>query len=85
MSKGIIKIIALFLVSISAVTCGEGAAKLNASEETVNYQVERDVDLYQYSCDISEDGTVVYIKSTNEYVECVADELLEGFAWIPKK
>lgn len=85
MKNRIIKILALSFVALSTVTCGDGSSKAAVSATAYDHQIERDVDIYKYSCDISVDGMVVYVKSTNEILECRVDEFLEDFGWIPRQ
>ena len=82
MGKQILMLFALFCISSTVATCGDNVTKANT--ETY-HQVARDVDLYKFTCDISEEGLTVSILETNEEVVCALDEKLEDWAWIPKK
>lgn len=85
MKKRIIVTLALFLVATSFVTCGNEASKVAGASSSNKIHVAKDVDLFKYSCNISESETTVYIEATDETVVCQYDIDLEDWAWIPQK
>lgn len=79
MEKKFLMILALILVSLSVVTCGEGSS---VSADSV-YTISSEADFDMFTCDISEEGKLVFIESSKETVACKYDEYLEDWAWIP--
>ncbi|MBO4713329.1 MAG: hypothetical protein J5615_05515 [Fibrobacter sp.] len=85
MKKRIILPLALFLVATSFVTCGNETSKVAGAQSNSEYHVAKDIDLFKFSCDVSESETIVYIEASGETVTCQYDSDLDDWAWIPKK
>ncbi|MBO7412544.1 MAG: hypothetical protein J6U20_02625 [Fibrobacter sp.] len=84
MKNRIFVALTLLFVATTCVTCGNEVTYAAEASSNGEVQIAEDVDLFKYECDISEDGVVFRINSSNEVIVCQYDEYLEDWGWIPQ-